>query len=191
MRRFTRSRPTACGRSSSGTRRISIASFSTARRSAIIRTIPSASRFSARRRSTGPPRPASRTTSSTRTTGRPASFPVLLERAASTQPAVRTPTVFTIHNLAYQGVFDASWLPRLGLGWDLMRVDAMEYWGRISYLKAGIVFSRLVTTVSPTYAAGDPDAGARLRLRRHPPAQVPGSGRDSQRNRLRSVGSGE
>jgi len=64
----------------------------------------------------------------------------------------RVPTVFTIHNLAYQGVFDASWLPRLGLGWDLMRVDAMEYWGRISYLKAGIVFGRLLTTVSPTYA---------------------------------------
>jgi len=75
-------------------------------------------------------------------------MPVLIARSA-----VRTlPTVFTIHNLAYQGVFDASWLPRLGLGWDLMRIDAMEYWGRISYLKAGIVFSRLITTVSPTYA---------------------------------------
>ena len=79
--------------------------------------------------------------------------PVLLERALSTQSATaRPPTVFTIHNLAYQGVFDASWLPRLGLGWDLMRMDAMEYWGRVSYLKAGIVFSDLVTTVSPTYA---------------------------------------
>jgi starch synthase len=79
--------------------------------------------------------------------------PLLLNRAASTSPAPkRPPTVFTIHNLAYQGIFDASWLPRLGFGWDLMRVDAMEYWGRISYLKAGIVFSDLVTTVSPTYA---------------------------------------
>jgi starch synthase len=64
----------------------------------------------------------------------------------------RIPTVFTIHNLAYQGIFDASWLLRLGLGWDLMRVGALEYWNRISYLKGGIVFSRLVTTVSPTYA---------------------------------------
>jgi starch synthase len=60
--------------------------------------------------------------------------------------------VFTIRNLAYQGIFDASWLPRLGLGWDLMRPEAMEYWGRISYLKAGINFSRIVTTVSPRYA---------------------------------------
>src|SRR4051812_1984663 len=66
--------------------------------------------------------------------------------------AQRIPGVFTIHNLAYQGVFDASWLPRLGLPWDLMHVDAIEYWNRISYLKAGINFSRLITTVSPRYA---------------------------------------
>jgi starch synthase len=74
-------------------------------------------------------------------------MPVLLARAR-----VGLPVVFTIHNLAYQGVFDASWLPRLGLGWDLMRIDAMEFWGRVSYLKAGVVFGRLITTVSPTYA---------------------------------------
>jgi starch synthase len=61
-------------------------------------------------------------------------------------------TVFTIHNLAYQGVFDASWLPRLGFGWNLMRIDALEYWGRISYLKSGLMFSRTITTVSPKYA---------------------------------------
>jgi starch synthase len=78
--------------------------------------------------------------------------PVLLQRADATRWPVRPATVLTIHNLAYQGTFDASWLPRLGLGWDLMRVDAMEYWGRISYLKAGIGFSTLITTVSPRYA---------------------------------------
>ena len=79
--------------------------------------------------------------------------PVLASRMFRTHASLtRVQTVFTIHNLAYQGVFDASWLPRLGLEWDLMRVDAMEYWGRISYLKAGIVFGRLITTVSPTYA---------------------------------------
>lgn len=64
----------------------------------------------------------------------------------------RVPTIFTIHNLAYQGLFDAGWLARLGLGWELMHVDALEYHGRISFLKGGIQFSRLVTTVSPRYA---------------------------------------
>ena len=78
--------------------------------------------------------------------------PVLLQRADAARWPVRPATVLTIHNLAFQGVFDASWLPRLGLGWDLMRVDAMEYWGRVSFLKAGIVFSTLITTVSPRYA---------------------------------------
>jgi len=79
--------------------------------------------------------------------------PLMVQRTA---PAWRGPdrpaTVFTIHNLAYQGVFDASWLPRLGLGWDLMRVDALEYWTRISFLKGGIMFAGVITTVSPRYA---------------------------------------
>jgi starch synthase len=80
-----------------------------------------------------------------------AMLPVLAARSAL---ATRTPpTVLTIHNLAYQGVFDASWLPRLGLGWELMRVDSLEFWGRISYLKGGVVASRMITTVSPRYAA--------------------------------------
>ena len=64
----------------------------------------------------------------------------------------RGPTVFTIHNLAYQGLFEAEWLPRIGLGHELMSVDALEFWGRISFLKGGAVFSRIVTTVSPRYA---------------------------------------
>ena len=77
--------------------------------------------------------------------------PVLLRQRIA--PALRgVSTVFTIHNLAYQGVFEASWLPRLGLGWELMDVTALEYWNRISFLKGGIVFSRLLTTVSPRYA---------------------------------------
>ena len=79
--------------------------------------------------------------------------PLLMQRSVPAwRGASRPATVFTIHNLAYQGIFDASWLPRLGFGWDLMRVDALEYWNRISYLKGGVVFSRIITTVSPRYA---------------------------------------
>lgn len=64
----------------------------------------------------------------------------------------RVPTVFTIHNLAYQGIADKAWLPRLGLGWDLFTVDGLEFWDRLSFLKAGVNFSDAITTVSPTYA---------------------------------------
>jgi starch synthase len=62
------------------------------------------------------------------------------------------PVVFTIHNLAFQGVFPAAVVAVIGLGQDVLRVDAMEFWGQISYLKAGINFSEKITTVSPTYA---------------------------------------
>jgi starch synthase len=79
--------------------------------------------------------------------------PLMTRRAIPAWTGVTPPaTVFSIHNLAYQGVFDAGWLPRLGLGWDFMRVDALEYWGRISFLKGGILFGGVITTVSPRYA---------------------------------------
>lgn len=78
--------------------------------------------------------------------------PMLLRTGRAQSRLKSTPSIFTIHNLAYQGVFEASWLPRLGFGWDLMRIDALEYWGRISYLKSGLMFSDLITTVSPRYA---------------------------------------
>jgi starch synthase len=66
--------------------------------------------------------------------------------------AGRWPTVFTIHNLAFQGVFDKSWVPALDLQWRDFTVDGFEFWDRISYLKAGVMFSNALTTVSPTYA---------------------------------------
>ncbi|WP_407276752.1 glycogen synthase GlgA [Halothiobacillus sp. DCM-1] len=60
--------------------------------------------------------------------------------------------VFTIHNLAYQGVYDRATFERLGLPWSLWRPDALEYWGNMSFMKGGIIFSDYITTVSPTYA---------------------------------------
>ena len=62
------------------------------------------------------------------------------------------PVVFTIHNLAFQGVFPATTLGDVGLGGEAMDVQALEFWGNVSYLKGGINFSEKITTVSPTYA---------------------------------------
>jgi starch synthase len=61
-------------------------------------------------------------------------------------------TVFTIHNLAYQGVFWALDLPMLGLPGHVMTMDKLEFYGHINCLKAGIVYANALTTVSPTYA---------------------------------------
>jgi starch synthase len=61
-------------------------------------------------------------------------------------------TVFTIHNLAYQGIFDKAWVPRLGLSWADFTVRGFEFYDRLSFLKSGVNFADAVTTVSPTYA---------------------------------------
>ena len=79
--------------------------------------------------------------------------PVYLRTLYASHPVLGgTPSVFTIHNLAYQGVFDASWLPRLDLGREQLVADRLEYWGRISFLKGGINDSAYITTVSRRYA---------------------------------------
>jgi starch synthase len=62
-------------------------------------------------------------------------------------------TVFTIHNLAYQGVFWHHDMPMTGLGWDVFTPAGLEFYGKLNFLKGGLVFSDLLTTVSRTYAA--------------------------------------
>ena len=62
-------------------------------------------------------------------------------------------TVFTVHNLAFQGNFPARLLTRLGLPASALTVDGIEYHGQIGYLKAGLRLADRITTVSPTYAA--------------------------------------
>ncbi|MFP4497243.1 MAG: glycogen synthase GlgA [Vulcanimicrobiota bacterium] len=61
-------------------------------------------------------------------------------------------TIMTIHNIAFQGVFPAETMNRIGLPWDIFNVDGVEYWGQVSYLKSGIVYADLISTVSETYA---------------------------------------
>jgi len=80
-------------------------------------------------------------------------IPVLLRRQHADDPAVRSlPVVFTIHNIAYQGVFDAAVLPRLGLPDALFSVDALEFFGKVNFLKGGLVYADYLTTVSRRYA---------------------------------------
>jgi starch synthase len=61
-------------------------------------------------------------------------------------------TIFTIHNLAYQGIFTKDVLALLGINNKYFHMDALEFYGKINFLKAGVAFSDAITTVSPTYA---------------------------------------
>jgi starch synthase len=79
--------------------------------------------------------------------------PVYLKTLYASHPVLGgTPSVCTIHNLAYQGVVEADWLPRLDLRWDLFTPERLEYWGKISFLKGGINEADMITTVSRQYA---------------------------------------
>jgi starch synthase len=79
--------------------------------------------------------------------------PVYMRTLYASHPVLAgTPTLFTIHNLFYQGLFEADWLPRLDLGWEQLGIDRMEFYGRISYMKGGINDADIITTVSPRYA---------------------------------------
>jgi starch synthase len=79
--------------------------------------------------------------------------PVYVRTVLHDDPVVgNVKTILTIHNLAFQGMFEAKELAWIGLGRDLYTPQIMEFWGRASTLKAGIVLSDTLTTVSPTYA---------------------------------------
>jgi starch synthase len=64
----------------------------------------------------------------------------------------RPPTVFTIHNIAYQGQFAPDMVGRLGLPPEMYAVDGLEYYSSMSFLKAGLFYSDRLTTVSPRYS---------------------------------------
>jgi starch synthase len=64
----------------------------------------------------------------------------------------RAATVFTIHNLGSQGIFWVYDYSLTGLGWEYFTPETLEFYGNLNLLKGGILFSELISTVSPTYA---------------------------------------
>ena len=101
----------------------------------------------------------------------------LLPLFLGTDRADRPATVFTIHNLAYQGLFPPSVLPLIGMPEQLFTPDGIEFYGKISFLKAGIRFCDRITTVSPAYAGEimTPEYGCGLDgLLRHRAHQISG-----------------
>ena len=79
--------------------------------------------------------------------------PVMLRTLYSEDPAFReTATVFTIHNMGYQGLFPPDTLPLLMLPWELLTISKMEFFGQVNFLKGALVYSDFVTTVSRKYS---------------------------------------
>jgi starch synthase len=63
-----------------------------------------------------------------------------------------TATILTIHNLGYQGLFPPSDMPLTNLGWELFNPEGIEFYGKVNFLKAGIISADILNTVSNTYA---------------------------------------
>src|SRR5437868_2327906 len=79
--------------------------------------------------------------------------PILLRSVYAEDPALRdVATVFTIHNMGYQGLFPPDTLPLLMLPWDLFTIDKLEFYGKLNFLKGALVFSDFITTVSKKYS---------------------------------------
>lgn len=78
---------------------------------------------------------------------------ILLRSVYAHDPAFqRVPTVFTIHNIGYQGLFPPDTLPLLMLPWDLFTISKLEFFGKVNFLKGALVFSDFITTVSRKYS---------------------------------------
>ena len=79
--------------------------------------------------------------------------PVFLLAAYQRSPALqRTPVLFTIHNLGYQGLFRREVLGQIGVPDSLFTIDGLEFYGKVNLLKGGLVFSDAINTVSRGYA---------------------------------------
>jgi starch synthase len=79
--------------------------------------------------------------------------PVMLRTLYAEDPAFReVATVFTIHNMGYQGLFPPDTLPLLMLPWELFTISKMEFFGQVNFLKGALVHADFVTTVSRKYS---------------------------------------
>ncbi|MGO9212222.1 MAG: glycogen synthase GlgA [Terriglobales bacterium] len=79
--------------------------------------------------------------------------PILLKTLYAEDPAFRAvSSVFTIHNMGYQGQFPPETLPLLMLPWDLFTIGKMEFYGKVNFLKGALVLSDFITTVSRKYS---------------------------------------
>ncbi len=80
-------------------------------------------------------------------------IPILLKTLYDEDPAfAATPSVFTIHNLGYQGLFQPEILPLLMLPWDLFTMSKLEFYGKVNFLKGAISMADFITTVSRKYS---------------------------------------
>jgi len=79
--------------------------------------------------------------------------PVFLRRVYRDEPELqRLPVVLTVHNGGFQGVYPRNVMEEIGLPDDMWSPDFMEWYGRLNFLKGGLLYADMVTTVSPTHA---------------------------------------
>lgn len=92
-------------------------------------------------------------------------IPVYLKTIYKDDPFFKdTKTIFTIHNMAYQGIFSKSEYPKIGISWEYFNIDGLEFYDQVNLMKGGLVFSDFITTVSPTYSKEiqTPEFGCKL-----------------------------
>ncbi|MEJ2671093.1 MAG: glycogen/starch synthase [Deltaproteobacteria bacterium] len=78
--------------------------------------------------------------------------PVYLRTIYDDHPVLQDlPVVYTVHNVGYQGLFSSYDLPLTGLGWELLSPKALEFYGKLNFMKGGVVFADIITTVSNRY----------------------------------------
>ena len=79
--------------------------------------------------------------------------PVLLKTGHDpSHPPSSLPTLFTIHNLGYDGLYEKDILTKIGLSDELFHVDALEFYGKVSLLKGGLLYADRISTVSEAYS---------------------------------------